>query len=296
MATAAHNETKTGLLRTAIEGTLVEPGEASWDEARRAWNLAVDQQPGAVGYPEASKTSPPSSNSRAAKVLGSPCRAPGTARRRRALERHDPDQDRAHAQVEVDPDARTARSKRECCGPTWVGRGRARSRPVGRNVAGRRRRRLHARRRPGLARAQTRPRGEQRARGRARHGGRRFVRADRDHETDLFWALRGGGGSLAIVDGARVRAVPGCELYAGALFWPVERAGEILDAWREWVETVPDELDPLVRLFQLPPIPDVPEPLRGPSFVASRRRTSALRWMGRSSSPRCEPLRRRPWT
>ena len=51
------------------------------------------------------------------------------------------------------------------------------------------------------------------------------------------------------------------------LAWPLERAAEVLEAWREWTEALPDETTSLGRLLQLPPIPDIPEPLRGRSFV-----------------------------
>src|SRR3954452_7781666 len=36
----------------ALEGKLVTPDQAHFDEARRAWNLAIDQQPAAVVFPE----------------------------------------------------------------------------------------------------------------------------------------------------------------------------------------------------------------------------------------------------
>ena len=39
-------------LRTVLEGDVVGPGDADWDEARLAWNLAVDQRPAAVALPE----------------------------------------------------------------------------------------------------------------------------------------------------------------------------------------------------------------------------------------------------
>ncbi|MCB0866936.1 MAG: FAD-binding protein, partial [Solirubrobacterales bacterium] len=39
-------------LRAALDGDLHLPGEAGWDEARAAWNLAVDQHPAAVVFPE----------------------------------------------------------------------------------------------------------------------------------------------------------------------------------------------------------------------------------------------------
>jgi hypothetical protein len=60
---------------------------------------------------------------------------------------------------------------------------------------------------------------------------------------------------------------PTPELYAGAMFWPVERAGEVLRCWRDWAETVPDEVTSVGRILHFPPFPDVPEPMRGKSFV-----------------------------
>jgi hypothetical protein len=57
------------------------------------------------------------------------------------------------------------------------------------------------------------------------------------------------------------------ELYAGAMFWSVERTSAILHAWREWTLTAPDEVTSSARILQLPPLPDIPEPLRGNSFV-----------------------------
>ncbi|MGH3012789.1 MAG: FAD-binding oxidoreductase, partial [Gaiellaceae bacterium] len=95
----------------------------------------------------------------------------------------------------------------------------------------------------------------------------RRVRADRDHEPDLFWALRGGGGSFGIVTAIELALYPVPEVYAGVLFFPFERAGEVLNAWREWVEDTPVELTSVGRLMQFPPFPQVPEPLRGQSFA-----------------------------
>jgi hypothetical protein len=94
-----------------------------------------------------------------------------------------------------------------------------------------------------------------------------LVRADCEHEADLFWAVRGGGGSFGVVTAIELELYPTPELYAGAMFWPVERAGEVLRGWREWVETVPDEVTSLGRILHFPPLPEIPEPMRGGSFV-----------------------------
>jgi FAD/FMN-containing dehydrogenase len=95
----------------------------------------------------------------------------------------------------------------------------------------------------------------------------RLVRADADHEADIFWAVRGGGGSLGVVTALEMTLYSAPELYAGALFFPIERSSEVLRAWRRWAGTVPDELTSLGRLLRLPPVDDVPEPMRGREFV-----------------------------
>jgi hypothetical protein len=57
------------------------------------------------------------------------------------------------------------------------------------------------------------------------------------------------------------------EVYAGVLFFPWERSAEVLHAWNAWTPTVPDEVTSVGRILQLPPLPEIPEPLRGGSFV-----------------------------
>src|SRR5260370_769138 len=98
----------------------------------------------------------------------------------------------------------------------------------------------------------------------------RLRRADADHEPDLFWAVRGGGGSVGVVTALEMRLYPVRELYAGALFFPIQRAAEVLHAWRAWTGTVPDEITSLGRILRLPPLPEVPEPLRGRAFAVAQ--------------------------
>jgi hypothetical protein len=92
-----------------------------------------------------------------------------------------------------------------------------------------------------------------------------LVRADAAHEPDLFWAIRGGG--VGVVTALEMRLYPVRELYAGDLFFPIRRAAEVLHAWREWTATVPDEITSIGHLVRLPPLPEVPEPLRGRAFI-----------------------------
>lgn len=80
---------------------------------------------------------------------------------------------------------------------------------------------------------------------------------------DLFWALRGGGGCYAIVTALRIELLPIAELYAGALVFPAEVGVEAVRAYRDWAAGQPDEVSSVVRFVTPPPIPDVPEPIRG---------------------------------
>jgi FAD/FMN-containing dehydrogenase len=93
------------------------------------------------------------------------------------------------------------------------------------------------------------------------------VRADAESHPDLFWALRGGGGSFGVVTAMELALYRTPDIYAGVLFWPFERAAEVLHAWREWLPSVPEEVTSIGRLLQFPPIPDLPEFLRGRSFA-----------------------------
>jgi len=88
-------------------------------------------------------------------------------------------------------------------------------------------------------------------------------RIDPDNEPDLFWALRGGGGGYAIVTGLHVNLLPISELYAGALVFPAELGADALRAWRDWAASVSEDVTSIGRFLRPPPIPDVPEPLRG---------------------------------
>jgi FAD/FMN-containing dehydrogenase len=92
-------------------------------------------------------------------------------------------------------------------------------------------------------------------------------RVDHGHEPELFWALRGGGGNFGVVTALEVQLYAIPEVYAGVLFFPWERSSEVLHAWRTWTQTLPDEVTSVGRILQFPPIPEIPEPLRGGKFA-----------------------------
>jgi FAD/FMN-containing dehydrogenase len=94
-----------------------------------------------------------------------------------------------------------------------------------------------------------------------------LARADLANESDLFWALRGGGGSFGVVTALEFELYPVPELYAGMFAWTWERTADVLHAWREWVSGLPDEMGTWARILQVPPLPIVPEPVRGRQLV-----------------------------
>lgn len=95
-------------------------------------------------------------------------------------------------------------------------------------------------------------------------------RVDPDHEPELFWAIRGGKGNFGVVTSLTIGLVPVTRFYGGGLFYPGEYAGVVLDTFRRLAATAPDELSLSVALLRMPPLPFVPEPLRG-RFVAHAR-------------------------
>jgi len=95
----------------------------------------------------------------------------------------------------------------------------------------------------------------------------RLRRVDHEHDAELFWALRGGGGNFGVVTAIEFQLYSIPEIYAGVLFFPWERSSEVLHAWNAWRTTVPDEVTSVGRILQLPPLPELPEELRGRQFA-----------------------------
>lgn len=87
-------------------------------------------------------------------------------------------------------------------------------------------------------------------------------RVDHRNGADLFYALRGGSGSFAIVTAVELGLLPYSEVTGGALFFSARDAFAVLRAWRDWTVTAPQTITTTFRMLCLPPLPEVPEPLR----------------------------------
>ncbi|MFC8734423.1 FAD-binding oxidoreductase [Luteimicrobium sp. NPDC057192] len=94
------------------------------------------------------------------------------------------------------------------------------------------------------------------------------VRASADENAELFWALRGGGGSFGIVTALELELFELPTVQAGMMLWDGSRADEVLRAWAAWAPGAPDEITTSLRLLNLPPLPDLPPFLRGRKVVA----------------------------
>jgi hypothetical protein len=249
----------------AIDGRVVTPDHDDWDQARSAWNLSADQHPRAVAFVE------------------SPGDVAATVRFAAANELHVSGQGTGHGAVAldsladtiliktqrmrgiaIDQEARTARVEAgvlvlelsEAAHATGLSSLPGSSPDVGVTGYTLGGGLSWLGRRYGFACNRVRAIELVTAAGEE-------ITVDADHGEDLFWALRGGGGAYAIVTALHLDLVPVADAYAGALVFPAELGADAIRAYRDWTETVPDDITSVVRFLHPPDLPDVPEPIRG---------------------------------
>lgn len=92
---------------------------------------------------------------------------------------------------------------------------------------------------------------------------RRITAADKD----LFWAVRGAGANLGVVCALEFEVLPMAEVYAGWLMFPLDRAAEVFAAYERWTRDLDEAATTCIRLLRLPPLPELPDFLRGQSFA-----------------------------
>lgn len=93
---------------------------------------------------------------------------------------------------------------------------------------------------------------------------------DAESDPDLFWAVRGGKGNFGIVTSLEFGLVPVAEVYAGGVFFTGASARDLLHTYRTWAPTLPEEATASIAMLRLPPLEELPEPLRG-QFVVHLR-------------------------
>jgi FAD/FMN-containing dehydrogenase len=256
-------------LAAQLTGSVVTPADANWDEARQAWNLAVDQRPAMVVWPETVEDVV--ATVRHAAAAGLRVAPQGTGHGASALgDLTDAillKTSRMRA-VDIDPVARRARVAagalwEDVTGPAGahglaaLAGSAADVGVVGYSLGGGI---GWLARRYGLASNSV-------VAAEVVTDGGEVLRVDADHHPDLFWALRGGGGSFGVVTALELELHPVAEVHAGMLLWPIERAREVLRAWRDWTERVPDSVTSVGRLLRFPPLAELPPFLSGRELV-----------------------------
>ncbi len=85
-----------------------------------------------------------------------------------------------------------------------------------------------------------------------------FVTANEKENTDLFWAVRGGGGNFGVVTSFEFRLHPVKTVYAGPTFWPLEQTTEVMKAYREFILKASENVNGFFAFLTIPPAPMFP--------------------------------------
>jgi len=92
----------------------------------------------------------------------------------------------------------------------------------------------------------------------------KLVRASEKENPDLFWALRGGGGNFGVVTSFEFKLHRlGPEVLSGLIVHPLDKASELLPAFRRIANDAPDELTTWVVMRKAPPLPFLPTEWHG---------------------------------
>jgi FAD/FMN-containing dehydrogenase len=89
----------------------------------------------------------------------------------------------------------------------------------------------------------------------------KFVKANADENSDLFWAIRGGGGNFGVVTSFTFRLHPIDTIYGGPMLYNLSEAVDVMKWYRELIRDAPDDLNGFFAFLTVPPAPPFPEHL-----------------------------------
>ncbi len=103
-----------------------------------------------------------------------------------------------------------------------------------------------------------------------------FVQANATHNSDLFWAVRGGGGNFGVVTSFEYRLHPlGPQVLAGLIVYPLDQAKQVFDGYRRFTAAASDEMTVWMVLRRAPPLPFLPAEAHGKEVLVI-----AFCWIG----------------
>ncbi len=97
-----------------------------------------------------------------------------------------------------------------------------------------------------------------------------IVTASMTEHSELFWALRGGKGGFGVVVETQIRLVELTTFYGGSIAFSEADIEKVLRGWVAWTHTAPDEVTTSVAIMRFPSIPEMPEMMRGKTFLMLR--------------------------
>ena len=94
------------------------------------------------------------------------------------------------------------------------------------------------------------------------------IQTNETKNSDLFWALRGGGGNFGIVTSFKFKChVVGPDIMVAKVFYPIEDAREVLQFYSEFSQNSPDELATSVFIANVPSVDPFPAVFQGKPAV-----------------------------
>ncbi|SYZ74434.1 FAD linked oxidase domain protein [Candidatus Zixiibacteriota bacterium] len=95
-----------------------------------------------------------------------------------------------------------------------------------------------------------------------------LVRAGAKENSDLYWALRGGGGNFGVITSFEFRLHPVGTVLAGPILYPLEKGREALKFYRDFMNNAPDNINAFFAYLIVPPGDPFPANLQNKTVCA----------------------------
>ena len=110
-----------------------------------------------------------------------------------------------------------------------------------------------------------------------------LVHASENENSDLFWALQGGGGNFGVVTSFKFKLHSVQNVVAGPMFWPVDQAKKMMQWYRDFITNVPNDVYAFFLVAEVPPGEPFPEDIHG-------KKVCGLLWCCTGTPEEAEPF------